>query len=86
MALPPHRAARSGLPPDREPLLLQHAPSLLSEGDALEEAAAISRRLRNPMWTLDRGSGFYHEERQKNGRAYLVETGRCAVWRTRGAV
>jgi hypothetical protein len=55
---------------------LQPANSMMSESDIAEEASAIHRRSRNPMWTLDRGSGFYYTERQKNNRAYLVETGR----------
>ena len=58
-----------------EPLLRQAT----SDSELLqEEAEAMSRRHRNPMWTLDRGSGYYHTERQKHNRAYLVETGRWA--------
>lgn len=42
-----------------------------------EEARYIQRRIRdNPMWTLDRGTGFYVQERISKKKASLLGSGK----------
>ncbi len=42
----------------------------------VEETEAIRKRQQQRTWTLDRGAGYYQQERIKSRRPYLVETGR----------
>lgn len=46
------------------------------ERDA-EEQQVLQRRIRQPLWSLDRGTGYYQQERVKHKKASLLETGRC---------
>jgi hypothetical protein len=42
-----------------------------------EEHRYIQRRIRdNPMWTLDRGTGFYVQERLNKKKASLLGSGK----------
>eukprot|EP00879_Flechtneria_rotunda_P009517 GHRR01009961.1.p1 GENE.GHRR01009961.1~~GHRR01009961.1.p1 ORF type:complete len:908 (+),score=299.94 GHRR01009961.1:108-2726(+) len=53
----------------------------MSAADSLqsEEQRYISRRIRdNPMWTLDRGTGYHQQERLNKKKASLLGTGRNA--------
>ncbi|MEW5317554.1 MAG: hypothetical protein WDW38_008842 [Sanguina aurantia] len=43
-----------------------------------EEQQVIKRKIRQPLWTLDRGTGYYQQERVKHKKASLLETGRHA--------
>eukprot|EP00882_Tetradesmus_deserticola_P015111 GHRQ01016088.1.p1 GENE.GHRQ01016088.1~~GHRQ01016088.1.p1 ORF type:complete len:387 (+),score=150.80 GHRQ01016088.1:751-1911(+) len=62
---------------------LQPAPSTpASEASttlANEEQRYVQRRVRdNPMWTLDRGTGFYDQERRTKKKASLLGSGKDA--------
>eukprot|EP00882_Tetradesmus_deserticola_P020660 GHRQ01022322.1.p2 GENE.GHRQ01022322.1~~GHRQ01022322.1.p2 ORF type:complete len:161 (+),score=68.69 GHRQ01022322.1:755-1237(+) len=62
---------------------LQPAPSTpASEASttlANEEQRYVQRRVRdNPMWTLDRGAGFYDQERRTKKKASLLGSGKDA--------
>lgn len=41
-----------------------------------EEQQVLQRRIRQPLWSLDRGTGYYQQERVKHKKASLLETGR----------
>ena len=41
-----------------------------------DEGAALRRRFKDPKWTIDRGAGYYMEEREKKKLPSLVQTGR----------
>ena len=48
-----------------------------SSSIASEEQRYVTRRIRdNPMWTLDRGTGFYQQERLSKKKASLLGSGR----------
>lgn len=53
-------------------------PSMSRSGSfASEEQHYVMRRIRdNPMWTLDRGTGFYQQERLNKKKASLLGSGR----------
>jgi hypothetical protein len=56
---------------------LQSQHSEVSEAIHSEEQRYVQRRIRdNPMWTLDRGTGFYAEERVHKKKASLLGTGK----------
>lgn len=44
-----------------------------------EEQQVLQRRIRQPLWSLDRGTGYYQQERVKHKKASLLETGRFVV-------
>lgn len=46
-----------------------------------EEVRAVRRRFKDKKWRLDRGAGYYQEEREKKKMPSLVQTGRCACRR-----
>eukprot|EP00775_Hariotina_reticulata_P012503 gene12503-12638_t len=53
--------------------------SEVSECFHSEEQRYVQRRIRdNPMWTVDRGTGFYAEERVHKKKASLLGTGKDA--------
>lgn len=53
---------------------------ILANSDAddmdAEEQQVLQRKIRQPLWTLDRGTGYYQQERVKHKKASLLETGR----------
>lgn len=44
-----------------------------------EEVRAVRRRFKDKKWRLDRGAGYYQEEREKKKMPSLVQTGRYVV-------
>ncbi|GBF90042.1 hypothetical protein Rsub_02750 [Raphidocelis subcapitata] len=52
-------------------------PSSLMAGES-ESSQAQARNRKNPMWTLDRGSGYYQAERHAKKKASLLGSGRDA--------
>lgn len=65
----------SGLPP----AAMDATPSAV-----LEEQYYVQRRIsQNPMWTLDRGTGWYVQERIAKKKASLLGTERCVPHRGR---
>jgi hypothetical protein len=57
--------------------LLQRRDSTAS-GDAItEEERYVRKRIaQNPMWTVDRGTGWYSQEREAKKKASLLGSGR----------
>lgn len=46
-----------------------------SREDELERQL-LRRRVKSPLWSIDRGGGAYHEARERNKHPSLVATGR----------
>ncbi|KAG1668897.1 hypothetical protein FOA52_016066 [Chlamydomonas sp. UWO 241] len=69
-------AARRSLPPTDGNNLRRT--STYGEDWDQEERDLIERRQAQPGWRVDRGAGFYQEERRRHKRPSLVETGRHA--------
>lgn len=71
---------RSGLLEDRALQSQSHvmASNISRSGSsASEEQRYVIRRIKdNPMWTLDRGTGFYQQERLNKKKASLLGSGR----------
>lgn len=51
------------------------SPNSADDRDA-EEQQVLQRKIRQPLWTLDRGTGYHQQERVKHKKASLLETGR----------
>lgn len=59
-------------------VLSMSGPSDTSGSIISQEQQYVLRRIRdNPMWTLDRGTGFYQQERLNKKKASLLGAGRC---------
>lgn len=46
------------------------------DGDSELEQQLLSRRAKHPSWSIDRGSCYFQQARERNKRPSLVETGR----------
>lgn len=53
--------------------------SSLTQEEREEERALLLRRVQDPEWRLDRGAGYFAQERERNKRACLVQVGRWAT-------
>ncbi len=45
-------------------------------GEVDEERAMLQRRIQDPKWRLDRGAGYYAQQRERLKLASMVQTGR----------
>ena len=55
--------------------LLGEPPSGTTSTEGIERQF-LRRRIKDPRWTIDRGAGYFAQERAKRKLSYLVETGR----------
>ena len=61
----------------RQTLLASAATSFVNDLPDTAEMRYVRRRIQaNPLWTVDRGTGFYAEQRQDRKRPSLLAAGR----------